>query len=240
MATSSPIDSPTGALGLRKRLTNAMRNPFSRTQAGDAPSLRPTVLTGPRIPRHSSGWSALLAYLKSEPGLRILDIGPTSPTNINFLTALGHGVYMADIVSEAVRDDLMIPGENGSDPQFDVERFLDQNLDFAGREFDVVLLWTTLDYIPGPLVAPVIQRFRSSMRPGGRILALFHTRSTGAHTAFCRYHITDGETIEMQETNPLPVQRVYTNRTIEKIFEAYANMKFFLAKDNLYEVIITR
>ena len=43
----------------------------------------------------------------------------------------------------------------------------------------------------------------------------------------------------MQETNPLPVQRVYTNRTIEKIFEAYANMKFFLAKDNLYEVIIT-
>lgn len=147
---------------------------------------------------------------------------------------------MADVVNEAVRSDLVIPGEEGSEPRFDVERFLDQNLDFAGREFDVILLWTTLDYIPEPLVAPVIQRFRSSMRPGGRILALFHTRSTGAHTAYCRYHITDGQTIEMQETNPLPVQRVYTNRTIEKIFEAYANMKFFLAKDNLYEVIITR
>ena len=78
------------------------------------------------------------------------------------------------------------------------------------------------------------------MRPGGRILALFHTRSSGADTSFCRYHITDGESIEMQETTAYPVQRVYTNRTIEKIFEAYANMKFFLAKDNLYEVLITR
>ncbi len=182
----------------------------------------------------------MLKYLKSEQGLRILDIGPTSPTNINFLTTLGHGVYMADIVNEAVRGDWMIPGTAGSEPEFDVEGFLDQNLDFAGREFDVVLLWTTLDYIPEALVGPVVRRFRSSMRPGGRILALFHTRPSGVQTGFCRYHITDGESIEMQETTAYPMQRVYTNRTIEKIFEAYANFKFFLAKDNLYEVIITR
>ena len=37
-----------------------------------------------------------------------------------------------------------------------------------------------------------------------------------------------------------PVQRVYNNRKIEKIFESYANLKFFLTKDNLYEVLITR
>ena len=217
-----------------------IRNLFSRTQNGDAPSVTPTVFTGPRLPRHSSGWSSLLKHLKSEQGLRILDIGPTSSTNINFLTTLGHGVYMADIVHEAARADWLLAGEAGSAPQFNVEGFLDHNLDFSGREFDVVLLWTTLDYLPEALVAPVIQRFRSSMRPGGRLLALFHTRSSGAQTAFCRYHITDGDSIEMQETTAFPVQRVYTNRTIEKIFETYANTKFFLAKDNLYEVLITR
>lgn len=218
-----------------------IRNLFSRTQNdGASPAkLSPTVLSGPRVPRHSSGWSALLKHLKSEPGLRILDIGPTSPTNINFLTTLGHGVYMADLVNEAAGSNWLLPAENGAEPQFDVEAFLDQNLDFAGREFDVVLLWTTLDYIPEALVAPVIQRFRSSMRPGGRILALFHTRPNG-HTAFCRYHITDSDSIEMQETTNYPVQRVYTNRTIEKIFQSYTNMKFFLAKDNLYEVLVTR
>jgi hypothetical protein len=36
------------------------------------------------------------------------------------------------------------------------------------------------------------------------------------------------------------VQHVYTNRTIEKLFETYNNTKFYLAKDNLYEVMITR
>lgn len=172
--------------------------------------------------------------------MRILDIGPTSPTNINFLTAMGHGVYMADIVNEALNPEWIMPGKDGGEAQFNVEGFLDQNLDFAGREFDVILLWTTLDYLPEALVGPVIQRFRSSMRPGGRVLALFHTRATGARTSFCRYHITDSDSIEMQETTSFPVQRVYTNRTIEKIFLSYANMKFFLAQDNLYEVLVTR
>lgn len=217
-----------------------IRNFFSKTQPDARTNGRPTLLTGPRVPRHSSAWSSLLKHLKNEQGLRILDIGPTSPTNINFLTTLGHGVYMADIVNESQRAEWMTATDENAPAQFDVEGFLDTNLDFAGREFDVILLWTTLDYIPAALVAPVVQRLRSSMRPGGRVLALFHTRPTGDFTSFCRYHLTDSESIEMQETKAFPVQRVYTNRTIENIFKAYANLKFFLAKDNLYEVLITR
>jgi hypothetical protein len=52
--------------------------------------------------------------------------------------------------------------------------------------------------------------------------------------------VTDSDTIETQETTGYAVQHVYTNRTIEKLFESYNNTKFYLAKDNLYEVIITR
>ena len=52
--------------------------------------------------------------------------------------------------------------------------------------------------------------------------------------------MTDSDTIETQETTGYAVQHVYTNRTIEKLFETYNNTKFYLAKDNLYEVIITR
>jgi len=36
------------------------------------------------------------------------------------------------------------------------------------------------------------------------------------------------------------VQRVYTNRKIEELFSDFSNYRFFLAKDNLYEVLITR
>jgi 2-polyprenyl-3-methyl-5-hydroxy-6-metoxy-1,4-benzoquinol methylase len=231
---------PAGSTGLRSKTDDVMRNLFGRTQPGPQPQGSPTVLTGPRIPRHSSAWKDLLKFLKSEQGLRILDIGPTSPTNINFLTTLGHGVYMADVVNEALRGNWMgAPDENGV-AHFDVEGFLDNNLDFAGREFDVILLWTTLDYVPQDLVGPLIKRLRSSMRPGGRVLTFFHTKNTGVDTGFCRYHVTDGDSIETQETTGYAVQHVYTNRTIEKLFETYANTKFYLAKDNLYEVIITR
>lgn len=217
-----------------------IRNPFSRTRS-DKEQESPTVLTGPRVPRHSSSWAALLKLLKAEPGKRVLDIGPTSPANINLLTGLGHGVYMADLVNESAKDEWRLPpAEEGGEPGFDVARFLDQNLDFAGREFDIVLLWTTLDYIPEPLVGPVIQRLRSSMRPGGKVLALFHNRKTGQEAVFCRYHLTDGDTIEAQETTSHPIQRIYTNRSIEKIFETYAATRFYLAQDQLYEVLITR
>jgi 2-polyprenyl-3-methyl-5-hydroxy-6-metoxy-1,4-benzoquinol methylase len=216
-----------------------MRNLFGKTH-DSRESTSPTVLTGPRMPRHSSAWKDLLKYLKSEQGLRILDVGPTSPTNINFLTTLGHGVYMADLVNESLRGNWKgVPDESGVS-HFDVEGFLDNNLDFAGREFDVILLWTTLDYVPQDLVGPMIKRLRSTLRPGGRVLTFFHTKNNGPDTSFCRYHVNDSDSIESQETTGYAVQRIYTNRTIEKLFEQYTNTKFYLAKDNLYEVIITR
>jgi Methyltransferase domain len=200
-----------------------------------------TLLSGPRIPRHSSGWAAMLKHLKEEEGLRVLDIGPTSPSNINFLTALGHSCYMADVVHEALTEDWTIPPEEeGGAASFDVSRFIDQTLDFGGRRFDVVLLWTTLDYIPQPLAQPLINHLHAAMHTGGLVLAIFHTKATGPNTSYCRYHLTDGDSIEMQESEAHPVQQVYTNRMIEKLFSGFGNYRFFLAKDNIYEVIITR
>jgi hypothetical protein len=217
-----------------------LRKFFQKDRSGD-PGAAPPVLTGPRIPRHSSGWAALLKHLKTEPNLRVLDIGPTSPTNINFLTNMGHSVYMADLVRAALSPEWTIPAEDGeSAPGFNVEGYLDQNLEFSGREFDVVLLWTTLDYLPEPLIAPVVDRLCSSMSSLGKVLALFHSKLRGDRTSYCRYHLTDSENIEMQESMNVQVQRVFTNRSIENLFTRYKSCKFFLAKDNVYETIITR
>ena len=54
--------------------------------------------------------------------------------------------------------------------------------------FDVVLLWTALDYLPEPLVAPVVAHLYASMNPGGQVLAFFHTRTQGEEAVRCRYH----------------------------------------------------
>jgi len=195
---------------------------------------------GPRVPRHSSAWMKILARLKAEPGLCVLDIGPTSPNNINFLTNLGHSVYMADLVEEAVKPDWLLPAEDGGTPGYDVEGFLARHMDFGNREFDIVLLWDALDYIPDPLADAILRRLKVVMREHAQGLAFFHSRMTGPETTFCRYHVMDGDTVETQHGPSHPVLRNYQNRQIEALFQEMGACRFLLAKDNTREVIVTR
>jgi hypothetical protein len=44
----------------------------------------------------------------------------------------------------------------------------------------------------------------------------------------------------MQQCGSHAVLRVYNNRNIERLFAAFSSYKFFLAKDNVREVIVTR
>ena len=117
--------------------------------------------------------------LEAEPGLRIMDVGFTSPTNINYLTGLGHSLFMADLVHDACTGDWKTGEDEDGNPVWNCDGFLDQTLNFSGRLFDIVLLWTALDYLPEPLVKPVVERLYASMNPGGQVLALFHTRTQG-------------------------------------------------------------
>ena len=195
---------------------------------------------GARVPRHSSGWKELLQHLRSPESLRILDIGPTSSTNINYITGLGHSVYMANLVEEAAKPEWMKSPQPGEPPVFDVEGFIATNLSFDGRMFDVVILWDTADYLPEVLLAPILERIHNVMQPGGRILAFFHSKPTGPDTEFCRYHLTDQDVVDMQRAGNFPLLHIYNNRQIENLFSAFSNYRFFLAKDNLREVIITR
>lgn len=191
-----------------------------------------------RVPRHSSGWKDMLKHLRSQESLRVLDIGPTSSTNINYITSLGHSIYMANLVEEAAKPEWVTAGENG-ETGFDVEGFLAANLNFSGRNFDIVLIWDTADYLPEPLVAPVFSRIHKVMEPGGLMLGFFHA-TTDPNTSFCRYHLTDTDVVEMQRAGSYTLQHIYSNRKIENLLSEFSSYRFFLAKDSLREVIITR
>jgi len=212
---------------------------FEKKQDSAAPA-QSQGLTGPRVPRHSGGWSAVRKRLEAEPGLRIIDVGYTSPTNINYLTELGHSVFLADLVPDACSTDWKTGVDEDDKPVYNVQGFLDQALSFSGRTFDVVLLWTALDYLPEGLVAPVVAHLHASMNPGGQVLAFCHTRTKGEETVFCRFHLTRGDDVEVQLAQPFPIQRAFTNRSIEKLFAGWSGHKQFLAKDSVSEVIMTR
>ncbi len=169
-----------------------------------------------------------------------MDIGYTSPSNINYLTSLGHSVFLADVVHDACTGNWQTGTGPDGKPDWNVEGFLSQSLNFAGRTFDVVLLWTALDYLPEALVEPVVERLFEATNPDGQLLAFFHTRTHGEETAHCRFHVTDGDDVEMQLAQPFPIQRAFTNRSIERLFAAWSGYRQFLAKDSVSEVIITR
>lgn len=193
-----------------------------------------------RTLRHSSAWAEMLKYLKANESLRVLDIGPTSSTNINFITGLGHSIYMANLVEEASRPEWTGASAPGEPATFDVDRFLAANLNFSGRTFDAVIFWDTADYLPDGLVGPMFARIYEAMQPGGRLLAFSHTKAAGAETGFFRYHLTETEAVEMQAGGSYALRQVYNNRQIENFLHAFSSFRFFLAKDNLREVLATR
>jgi hypothetical protein len=203
-----------------------------------------------RVSRHSSGWGQLLERMKRDESLRVLDIGPTSSTNINFITSLGHSIYLANLVEDAAKPEWVVAGEDGATGGFDVEKFLAAHLNFSGRGFDVVLFWDTADYLPEELVGPVLGRIHEVMAPGGQVLAMFHSatggygggvgRQTAAKPEFSRYHLTDRSAVDVQRAGEYSWLRSYTNREIERLFAAFKSFHFFLSKDNVREVVVTR
>jgi hypothetical protein len=197
-----------------------------------------------RIPRHSSGWGQLLERMRSQESMRVLDIGATSSTNINFVTALGHSIYLANLVEDAAKREWIIPQEDGSPGRFDVDKFLATHLGFSGRGFDIVLFWDTADYLPAELLAPVLDRIHEVMAPGGQLLAMFHSApAVGAapiKADFSRYHLTDANKVDVQRAGDYPILNTYSNRQIEKLLGSFKGFHFFLTKDNVREVVVTR
>ncbi|MGA7156695.1 MAG: class I SAM-dependent methyltransferase [Acidobacteriaceae bacterium] len=197
-----------------------------------------------RPPRHSRGWIEVRTYLEKNPSLRVLDFGTTSPANINYLTSRGHSVYMANIVQDATRPEWLRPAQRSDakegETEFDVDGFISANLDFSGRDFDVILLWDTANYLPPELVPALFARLRQVLRPDGLVLAFFHGRLTGPETVFARFQLGDPDELVALNSGDFPVRKTYQTRQVETFFEGYSSMRFFLGKDNVREVIAIR
>lgn len=197
-----------------------------------------------RISRRSSGLNEFSKSISGQEGLCILDLGSTSATNISRLTGMGHKVCTEDLLEAAHDSLLLVPGPDGK-KTIDIARFLRESLAYQGRVFDAVLCWDVPDYLPEPLVKPVVERLCALMKPGGILLAYFHTRDAGPDATHYRYHIAGNDMLQLQptarnESAMFRLQRVFNNRHIENLFREFASLKFFLARDNVREVIVVR
>jgi len=224
--------------------------------SSDSAAQNPGSPPGPkRLTRRSSSLAQLIKELDSEETLCVLDLGSTSPANIRYCTERGHKIYSDDLLVSSTDPTLITKDETGK-TVLDSKRFLEENLVFPAAQFDIVLCWNLPDYLDESLVKPVVGRLWSLLKPGGSLLAFFHTQEAGPDAPCYRYHILGLDTLEMQlidprgdtkkgahrspGTNNFRLQRVFNNRNIENLFRDFASIKFFLARDNVREVLVVR
>lgn len=212
----------------------------------------------PKLSRRSSGLGELTRHWASQEGLCILDLGATSGANIRYFTERSHKIYSEDLLTASTEPSLAIKDEQGG-PTLDSRLFLEENLVYPAAQFDVVLCWNLPDYLDESLVKPVVGRLWSVLKPGGMLLAFFHTRDAGPDAPCYRYHIMGPDVLDMQPIVPqrevrrgptgavhrsisggFRLQRVFNNRHIENLFRDFASIKFFLSRDNIREVLAVR
>ncbi len=217
----------------------SMTHSLFRFFRGPETAAAPAVSANQHIARRSSGLKEFTRALAGQEGLRILDLGATSAVNITRLTDLGHKVYTEDVLNASGDPGLVLGTENGK-PMYNVPRFLAENLVFEKELLDAVLCWDIPDYMPEAFVKPMVERFHAAMKPGAILLAFFHTRDAGPDAPCYRYHITGEDSLDLQTGPRFRLQRVFNNRHIENLFRDFASLKFFLARDNVREVLVVR
>lgn len=190
--------------------------------------------------RRSNGLEQFFTQIRGDTGLNLLDLSGASQANIGFITNLGHRLYSEDLLATL---DLAFGGGDFYDNQLDTARqeaFLRQNFEFPEKHFDGVLLWDVLEYLAPPLLRMVVERLSAIIRPGAYVFALFHAEERAEAVPACYYRIADSGTLLLVPRGTRKPAQVFNNRAVEKLFHDYQNVKFFLSRDSLREVIVRR
>ena len=238
-------------------VTHSFMKLFRGSSIDSAQAPRPVSLTQ-RLTRRSSGLGEVSRTLQSKEPICVLDVGCTSAANIRYLTERGHKIYSEDLLDASTDPSLITKNEQGQ-VILDSRRFLADNLVYPPAQFDIVLCWNLADYMDESLVKPVVARLWSTIKPGGMLLAFFHTREAGPDAPCYRYHIVGEDILEMQHVEArkdvrkgptgaihtainksFSLQRVFNNRHIETLFRDFGSIKFFLTRDNIREVLVVR
>lgn len=194
----------------------------------------------PAQTRNSSGLEQFIQSLGGRTELFLLDLAGANQSNIDFLTSLGHRLYSDDIVrtiETAFGDGDFFANQN--DPVL-TRQFFDQGLNFPEQQFDGALLWDTLQFLAPPLLQLTVDRIFHILRPGAYLLAFFNADEKVKSAPLCSYRIMDKKTLRLgQRGQTRPVQFL-NNRGIEKLFQNFQSVKFFLTRDHLREVIVRR
>jgi hypothetical protein len=191
--------------------------------------------------RNSHGLEQFCTALEERSGLSILDLSGANQQTINFITNYGHRLYSDDflmLLDEAFAREGDFY-ENQSNPR-KVEDFMESILQFPDGTFDGVLAWNSLEFLSPSVLSLVVAKLHRIVRPGASMFAIFHAEEKLVPVADYSFRIQDSRTLLMIPRGTRKPSQVFNNRTLEKTFQEFESVKFFLTRGHLRELIIKR
>ncbi len=179
--------------------------------------------------------------------MSILDFAGASQATVSFVTNYGHRLYSDDFVRQLDRIFGPVPTsaaaadffENQANPAL-ISDFFELALKFDDASFDGALVWDSLQFLASPLLQAVVGKLHRMLQPGASLLALFHTEERIESIPTFSYRIQDHRTIQMVSRSQRRPAQIFNNRSLEKLFQDFQSVKFFLTRDRLREVIVRR
>jgi hypothetical protein len=179
---------------------------------------------------------------------RLLDLGAVFQSTVMFFIERGFRLSTEDMMRSwkeflTAEEGTMRKAQVGADSErvsqaMLAAKFLENNLQYPEDSFHGVLAWDLFDYLDAELLPRVMERLYTILRPGGAVLASFHSKTP---ERFNRYKIVDGQNIELIPSPTLAVHaRIFQNREILDIFGKFRSSKTFVGRDQVREAIFLK
>ena len=191
------------------------------------------------IARRSHGLGYFCQTLAGgDPTREVLDLGGLSESNVRFLSERGSRIHAVNLLAKFDEYKAQLPGRRFTARA--ARDFVSEFLDFEAGQFSAILVWDLLEHLDSEVLYITVPRLAQILKPGGGMLTFFHSLPRGEIVEIYRYDIEDAETLRLQTRQTRPLPHTFNNRSLERLFEGFHLVKFFLTRDNLREVIAVR
>jgi hypothetical protein len=179
---------------------------------------------------------------------KILDLGAVFQSTVMFFIERGFRLSTEDMMRSwkeflTAEEEIIRSAKVGNETArvsqgMLAEKFLESNIQYPEETFHGVLAWDLFDYLDAELLPRVMERLYTILRPGGAVLATFHSKTP---ERFNRYKIVDGQNIELIASSTLAVHgRIFQNREILDIFGKFRSSKTFIGRDQVREALFLK
>lgn len=206
--------------------------PGQPTSAKNSPSLSSSATTSPALE-----W--LWKYFRDVPHPQILDCGPVWQATVDVFLRRKAKVHVADLITPSLNSETTYWNRSGKVPVFLTAKFLEHLPAFPTESLSTIFCWHLLDLLPRDALPDLMDRWLSSLQPGGVLFCLLREPKLVAG-AEIMWWLDNLNTLASDPDGRRPFAFApLTNREMERL-APQCSVKTFLTRSGRREVLIVK